>query len=422
MNLAQRFVAATAFGLAATVLAQGPQVIAEWDIQTQPGGARLIQDAQARFERAHPGFKVQRTQIPNDAYKTKLKIAMGANEPPCVFTNWGGGVLREYVRAGQVVDLSPYLAQDPAFRDRFLPSAFAATTTQGKVYGLPGENTTAAVIYYNTEIFARFGLTPPKTWSELMKLVEALRARDVAPFALANKAKWPGSMYYMYLVDRVGGPEPFRKALARAPGGSFADPAFVEAGKYLQELVRAGAFAQGFNGLDYDVGASRRLLYSGKAAMELMGSWESSNMKNENPGFAKKMDFFPFPGLARGKGQAGNVVGSVGQNFYSVSTACKTPDAAYKLITTMFDDESVQARLQDKRLVPLKELAVTDAAMQRMMKLVADAPNVQLWYDQELPPQLAELHKDTVQALFGLSITPEEAAQKMEALAAQILK
>lgn len=422
MNPAPLCSAALAFGLATAALAQEPKVITEWDIQTQPGGSKLIQEAQARFEKANPGFKVQRTQIPNDAYKTKLKIAMGANEPPCVFTSWGGGVLREYIKAGQVVDLGPYLAKDPAFRERFLPSAFDAITWQGKTYGLPGENTTAAVIYYNTEIFAKFGLAPPKTWPELMKLVETLKANDVAPFALANKAKWPGSMYYMYLVDRIGGPEVFRKAIARAPGGSFADPAFVEAGKYLQELVRAGAFAQGFNGLDYDIGAARRLLYSGKAAMELMGTWESSNIKNENPEFAKKVDFFPFPGVPGGKGQAGNVVGSVGQNFYSISTACKTPEAAYQLITTMLDEASVKARLADKRLVPVKELTIADAPMQRVMQLVADAPAVQLWYDQELPPQLAELHKDTVQALFGLSITPEEAAQKMQALAVQILK
>lgn len=422
MNLAQLSIAAAAFGLAASVLAQEPAVITEWDIQTQPGPAKTMQDAVARFERAHPGYKVQRTQILNEAYKVKLKIAMGANDPPCVFTNWGGGVLREYVKAGQVVDLTPYLDKDAAFRDRFLPSAFSATTSQGKVYGLPGENTVAAVVYYNTEIFAKLGLTPPNTWPELMKTVATLKAKGIAPFALANKGKWPGSIYYMYLVDRLGGPEVFRRAANRSPGGSFADPVFIEAGKYLQELVRAGAFAQGYNGLDYDVGASRKLLYSGKAAMELMGSWQLSDIKNENPEFAKKVDFFPFPTLPGGKGAQGNAIGSVGQNFYSVSTACKAPEAAYRLITAMVDEASVQARLEEKRLVPVKGLVISDPAMQRVMQLVAAAPAVQLWYDQELPPQLGELHKDTVQALFGLSITPEEAAQKMETLAAQLLK
>lgn len=413
---------AAGLACAGAAAAQESKTITEWDIQTQPASAKIIQDALARFEKANPGYKAERAQIPNDAYKTKLKIAFGANEPPCVFTNWGGGGLREYVKAGQVVDLTPYLAKDAAFRERFIPSAFDATTIQGKTYGLPGENTAAAVVYYNTELFAKHGLTPPKTWPELLAVVEAFKAKGVAPFALANKAKWPGSMYFMYLVDRIGGPEVFQKAATRAPGGSFADPVFVEAGRKLQELVKAGAFAQGFNGLDYDVGASRRLMYSDKAAMQLMGTWESSSMANENPGFVKKVDFFPFPAVAGGKGQAGAVVGSVGNNFYSVSAACKAPEAAYQMIKTMVDDAAVQARLADNRMVPIKGLKVSDPTMQRVMKLVADAPAVQNWYDQELPPQLAELHKDTVQALFGLSITPEEAAQKMETLAAQILR
>ena len=49
-----------------------------------------------------------------------------------------------------------------------------------------------------------------------------------------------------------------------------------------------------------------------------------------------------------------------------------------------------------------------------MMDLVANSSNVQLWYDQELSPNLAQVHLNTVQALFGLSLTPEAAAQQME--------
>jgi len=402
------------------VAAQGAPVITAWDIQTQPGVSRVLQDAGKRFESSHAGYTVQRSPIANEAYKVKLKIAVGANQPPCVFANWGGGLLREYVKAGQVLDLSPYLARDEAFRARFLPRAFDATTFDGKVYGLPGEETSAAVVFYNAELFRRHGLKPPRTWPELMALVGTLKGLGIAPFALANKSKWPGSMYFMYLVDRIGGPDTFRKAAARTGGEGFAAPAFVEAGRYLQELVKAGAFAPGFNGLDHDTGASRRLLYAGKAAMTLMGSWELGNMQNENPAFRKKVDFFPFPTVPNGKGASDAVIGSIGTNFYSISSACKSPEAAYALIKTMVDDEAVRARLANSRMVPVKGLKVADPLLQRLMSTVVSAPSVQLWYDQELPPQLAELHKDTVQALFGLSMTPEQAALKMEALAARM--
>lgn len=406
--------AALAFLLSTAAEAQAPKTIIEWDLQTTPGAVKVLQDAADRFERANPGFKVEESHILNDAYKTKLKIAFGANEPPCVFSSWGGGPLREYVKADQVVDLTPYLDKDPAFRDRFLPTSFGPVTTGGKIYGLPAENTATAVIFYNKEIFARYQLTPPATWDELMTVIKVLKAHDVAPFALANKSKWPGSMFYVYLVDRIGGPDAFRKAVDRAPDGSFADPAFVEAGERIQDLVKAGAFAQGYNGLDYDVAASRRLLYSGRAAMELMGSWEAATIRNENSAFYDKLDFFPFPAIPGGKGDPNDLIGTLGDNFVSVSTACKDPDAAVGLIKTLTDDTAAEARLADKRVMPLKNLQVTEPLLQRINQLIVGAPNVQLWYDQELPPKLGEVHKDTSQALFGLSLTPQAAAQQME--------
>jgi raffinose/stachyose/melibiose transport system substrate-binding protein len=407
--------------LALVASAQDSKVVSEWDIQTQPAASKVLQDAASRFEKANPGFKVERSAIPNDAYKAKLKIAFGANEPPCVFNNWGGGPLREYIKAGQVLDLTPYLAKDNAFRSRFVSASFDTAKMDGKVYGIPAEDTSLAVVYYNKEMFEKLNLQTPKTWPELLKTIEVLKSNGVAPFALANQAKWPGSMYFMYLADRIGGAEAFRKAANRAPGGSFTDPAFIEAGKKLQELVKIGAFAPGFNGLDYDVGGSRRLLYSGKAAMTLMGTWEGSAIKNENPDFFKKVDFFPFPTIPGGKGSTG-LIGSVGQNFYSVSKACKNPEAAVNLLKSMVDDEAVQARLADNRIVPIKGLKVTEPSQQRVLKMLADASNVQLWYDQDLPPKLGELHKELVQSLLGLSVTPEEAAQKMEAAAKEELK
>ena len=399
------------------VQAQESKTITQWDLQTTTGAVKILGDAVARFEKANPGYKVEQSHIQNDAYKTKLKIAFGANQPPCVFSSWGGGPLNEYVKAGQVVDLTDYLAKAPEYHDRFAPAGFKSVTYNGKTYGVPAENTAMAVMFYNKELFAKFKLTPPKSWDELMNVVQVLKKNNIAPFALANKNKWPGSMYFVYLVDRIGGSDVFEKAAARAPGASFTDPVFVEAGKRLQELVKAGAFATGYNGLDYDVGGSRRLLYSGRAAMELMGTWEAATIRNENPGFYEKLDFFQFPTVPGGKGDAKAVVGTVGDNFFSVSSACKEPEAAFKLVQFLTDDISAQARLDDKRIMPVKGLKTDDPFLNRVIDMVGEATNVQLWYDQELPPKLAEVHKDTVQALFGLSITPEEAAQQMEAAA-----
>jgi raffinose/stachyose/melibiose transport system substrate-binding protein len=400
-----------------TASAGDVKTITSWDLQTQAKTIETFDDAVKRFEAKNKGYKVKGSHIANDAYKTKLKVAFGANEPPCVFTTWGGGPLREYIKAGQVVNLAPYLKKNQKFMDRFAPASFSATTYKGDIYGLPAESTAVAVVIYNKAIFKKLNITPPKTWGELMKVVKTLNDNKIAPFALANKTKWPGSMYFVYLVDRLGGPEVFQKAADRLPGGSFEDPIFIKAGKMIQDLVKAGGFARGYNGLSYDVGGSRRLLYSGQAAMEVMGSWEFSTISNENPEFAKNVGFFPFPAVEDGKGDPTNVIGTLGDNFVSIASSCPHKDAAFDLLMHLTDDAAVQKKLENNKIMPVKGLKVEDPYLAGVMDVVNKAKSVQLWYDQELPPALGEIHKDTTQELFGLSITPEEAAAKMEAAA-----
>jgi raffinose/stachyose/melibiose transport system substrate-binding protein len=384
-----------------------------WHHQTAGEGPHLIQQAVDRFKSSHPNVDVEVVPINNDAYKTKIKVAIGAGNAPCIFPSWGGGTLREYVKANQVVDLSSYMSKDN-YKGRFLDAAYTPITFDGKVYGVPIENTTLAVIFYNKAIFQKFKLSEPETYDDLLKIVRTLKQNGVAPFALANKPKWPGSMFFMYLVDRLAGPETFAKAAAHE-GATFEDPVFIEAGRRLQELVRAGAFQEGFNGLDFDPGGTRALMYSGKAAMELMGTWQLSTIKGENAAFYQNnLGFFPFPAIREGKGDPRDIVGTVGDNFYAISSTCKSPDEAFALLQYMIDDTSVALRAKAGRVPPVKGFKTEDPVLQQILKLVEQAPNVQLWYDQYLPPSVAETHKDTSQALFALSMTPEQAAKTLE--------
>jgi raffinose/stachyose/melibiose transport system substrate-binding protein len=389
------------------------RTIAIWHHQTAGEGPKLIQQAVDRFKQDHPGVSVEVVAINNDAYKTKIKVAIGAGNAPCVFPTWGGGPLREYVKANQIVDLTPFITKDN-YKDRFPAAAFDSITFDGKIYGVPVENTAIAVIIYNKAIFQKYNIKPPATDTELFAIMRTLKQNGIAPFALANKPKWPGSMFYMYFVDRLAGPEAFAKAEARQDGG-FESPAFIEAGRRVQGLVKDGAFQEGFNGLDYDAGATRALLYSGKAAMELMGTWTIGAINGENPTFYhENLAFFPFPAVTGGTGDPKNLIGTVGDNFYSVSPTCKDPENAFKLIQYLIDDTSVAARAKAGRVPPVKGFKTDDVILQQVIDMVAQAPHVQLWYDQQLPPAVGEAHKDTSQALFSMSMTPEEAARRME--------
>jgi raffinose/stachyose/melibiose transport system substrate-binding protein len=221
-------------------------------------------------------------------------------------------------------------------------------------------------------------------------------------------------MYYMYLVDRLGGPEPFAAAAARE--GSFEAESFVRAGEIIQEFVEMGAFVEGYNGLDYDTGQSRVLLYAGQAAMELIGSWNIQTVKAENEAFFENMGFFPFPAIEEGEGDPSTVVGTVGDSYYHIASSCDHPEEAFEFLTYLLDEQSIDERLDAGRIPPIAGVSemLDEPLSQEIMRVVEDAAGVQLWYDQYLPVELGEVHKDTMQALFGMAITPEEAAAAQE--------
>lgn len=394
-----------------------PVKLTMWHIQTTDPMPGIIEDSMKRFKADNSNYDVEISVMQNDAYKTKLQIAMSSNTMPDIFFSWSGGPMNQYIDSNKLADLTQ-LMNENNYKDRFMDAAINQATYKDKLWAVPVENTSVAMFFYNKEIFQKYNLQVPKTVAELEKVCDTLLANKIIPFSLANKTQWTGSMYYMYLVDRIGGADAFNNAAGRT--GSFENEAFTQAGNKIQEWVKKNYFNKGFNGLDEDSGQSRTLLYSGKAAMTLMGSWFLSTAAGENKDFMSKVGSFPFPAVEGGKGDPNSVVGTVGDNFYHVSAGCKDIPGAFKAITYMIDDTAVAKRIEAGRIPPVKAVKVNDPLLQNVLDSVQKAPSVQLWYDQYLPPELSQLHKDTSQAIFGLQKTPEEVNKEMEAAAKKV--
>ncbi len=388
--------------------------ISFWHLSDQ--GTEMIQGFVDRYMADHPDVEVEVVPIQSEPYKTKVNVAMEAGSPPCIFSTWTGGTLHEYVDAGRVLDLTAYMNEDD-YKDRFLDGAIQQATYQDKIWAVPIDNISIAVIFYNKTVFEENGIAIPRTYGELLAVIDKVKAAGIAPFTLAGKNKWTESMFFMYIVDRLAGPGVFENAADRK-GGSFEDPVFIQAGTMVQDLVKMGAFVDGFNGLDYDTGQSRMLLYADKAAMELMGTWDIGTVQAENPEYYDaSLGFFPFPAIEGGAGDPNDLVGTLGDNFYSISSTCKYPQEAFELLQYLIDDEAVNERVASGRIPPVRGITIDDPVLAQVKQIFEAAPNVQLWYDQYLPPSVSEVHKDTVQALFGLTMTPEEAASALEAAA-----
>jgi raffinose/stachyose/melibiose transport system substrate-binding protein len=385
----------------------GKKVLEFWHID--PGEKeKVYEEAVQRFEEKHPDVDVKILQIPNDAYKQKLSVAMSGNDAPDVFHSWGGGWLKNFVQQDKVLDIT-----DATDKTHFNELALANATFDDKVYGLP-LSLSIDVIFYNKEIFEKYGLKAPKTYDEWLTVIDTLNENNIIPIALANQTKWPGAYLFMNFASRIAGPELFESAFNRE-GRGFDDPAYVQAGKYLQEMVERDAFNPGFNGVPYDEGQGRQLLYSGQAAMMDMTISFLNNVRQEAPEFEEKLDFFLFPTVSGGKGDQTQIGAATGP-VWSVAKNSENPDLATELAKELTSAETAQ-NYTDRTgsLTAVKDIVPADEFTKRFYDVVQQATHMQMPYDQTLPPEMAELHKDTTQAIYGLDMTPEEAAQKMEA-------
>ncbi|MCL2209203.1 MAG: extracellular solute-binding protein [Treponema sp.] len=390
----------------------GKETIEIWHCQAEGDGPAIFNRAKARFEKANPDIKINVVTVMNDTYKQRLAVAMAAGKAPDLFFSWTGGPMFEYVNNNQIVDLTSYMNANPAFRDKLLPAGVAQGTYNGKNYGVPTTNIALATIYYNKEIFQRLNLRVPTTIRELETVCDTLLRNNITPFSLANLTRWTGSMYFMYLATRYGGTQPFIKAVDGS--GNFTDPAFIYAGRKISEWAGKNYFIQGFNGLDWDAAQARTPLYRGEAAMLLMGSWFVSQAQSESPDFYAKMGIFSFPRVEEGTGNPASVVGSVGDNFYHVSASSKNPAKAFEFLTFLLDDQGVKEMIADGKIPPVKGVQVTNPISQDILNQVNNAPDVQLWYDQSLSPEVAQVHLITSQELFARTKTPEAAAQELQ--------
>ncbi|WP_297285717.1 extracellular solute-binding protein [uncultured Brachyspira sp.] len=400
--------------------ASDENTIKVWHVQNVGEQVLIKERAGERFKKENPGYDVEIVALKDNAYKTQIQIALGANTPPDVFFTWTGGGMIDYIKAGKIIDLTPYIAKYD-LSNRLVPASLLQASYEGKIYALPVDSTTIAMVFYNKKLFEENGWTVPTTLRELESLCDKILAKGIKPFALANKTKWPASIYYMYLVQRIGGNKVFYDAANRVNGGSFENPAFIEAGKKLVEWVDKGYFNDGFNGLDNDSGQSTILFYTGKSAMVIAGSFLVGTIASENPEFLNQVDAFLFPAIEGGKGDPRELVGTIGENFYCISSTSKHPDQAFELMTKFIDDQSVEELTKIAKLPPVKGASIDSPIFNKIVAAIEEAPDVQLFYDQYLPRELAEVHKDTLQAMMGKTITPEEACKQLEAKALELL-
>lgn len=381
-----------------------------WPAGVSAGQNKIVNQIIDEYQKENPNVTIKQEVLDNEQYKNKLKVLSASNELPDVGVTWAAGFLKPYVEGNLFAPVDDLLSGE--LNGKFVSGTTEAYAVNDKTYALPIEFNIAPV-YYNKAIFEQFKLEVPQTYEQFQQVVKTLSDNGIAPIALGNKDRWTGSLWYMYLADRIGGQEKLANAINGT--GSFKDEGLVKAASEIQSLVDGNAFVKGYNGLSNEEAKSEFL--NGKAGMYMMGTWELPNFttNEEIPQeFRERVGFFKFPTVEGGKGDINSWVGGPGVGLF-ISENSKVKDEAKAFVeyfVTKWGEQSVTGA----GVIPATKV---DTAALELPQLYIDlfnemnqASSITLFADVQMQANAAETHLNMIQALFGKAVTPEKFSEE----------
>jgi len=358
------------------------------------------------YEKAHPNIHIELDSLNTDQQKTKLKTQAASKEVPDITIVNPAAQMKPFVDAGLLAPLNDMISQN-GLKNTYQSGLLDYYSFNGNVYALPDGNN-IEVVYYNKDLFAQAGIAKtPTTFEEMLQDVKTLKAKGITPIAIGEKDSWTGSFLFMNILLRTNGGPGFLKDVVDGKK-KFNDPAFVEAVNAFQDLVQDGAFPDGATSIDATAGGN--LFRTGKAAMWVIGSWETG--ANDASSVAGKVGAFQFP-TVNGKGDPNEFMLAPGSAFaISAGSAhlqetkdflnyfcLNMPKKQFELKNAVGLGQKVDG---DLKAAGYSDLAITIASLFNNVK------GGDLAFDNTMNPATAQAHLNSIQNLFVQKTDPTQ--------------
>ncbi len=237
------------------------------------GGANklAIDEIVANFEAANPDIKIVQIPFDDDTYSnTGLITQLQSSDVPDIYFQWAGYPVTRDTEAGYAMDLTEAMADGwgATFNDSVWTDG-AGTVVDGKIRMVPISLDVTNTLWYNTDIFADYGLVPPATWDDFVAIVKTLAEKGETPIIEGNDEWWPLGNWASHIAYRVVPPAELEAAFKQdAP---FNTPGFKKALGLLDTLQEAGGFNRDLQGLGAD--PAMAAFFDGAGVIHPIGSW-----------------------------------------------------------------------------------------------------------------------------------------------------
>jgi glucose/mannose transport system substrate-binding protein len=169
------------------------------------------------FNELHPDIEVENAAVAGGAgtnAKAVLATRMQGNDPPSTFQVHGGEELKKsWVAADKMAPLND-LYKENDWMDKFPEALIDLVSNDGNIYSVPVNIHRGNVIFYNMEIFEKYGIEVPTTLDEFFTVAEKLKDAGVTPLALGDKETWEATQIFENVLAAELGTEDYIKLFA----------------------------------------------------------------------------------------------------------------------------------------------------------------------------------------------------------------
>lgn len=378
---------------------------------SDPVPKKAMEELIADFQKANPDVTVKWNNFDHEGYKSAIRNFLTADAPDVVAW-YAGNRMEPFVKAGLFEDVTDVWTAN-GLEDQ-LKSASPSMTIDGKKWGVPYTYYQWG-IYYRKDIFQSQGITPPKTWAELLAASKKLKDAGITPFTIGTKAQWPAAGWFDYLDLRVNGYD-FHMQLTsgKVP---YTDPRVKAVFEKWAELVKPGYFIENHAAIDWQDAVPQ--LVQGKAAMYLMGNFAVATFKNGGLK-EEQIGFLPFPEITAGL----PIAEEAPTDTFHIPKGAKNKDDAKKFLAYIASPE-----VQSKMNATLGQLPVnnkaekpTDPFLEAGFDMLSKATAIAQFYDRDAQAEIAKADMEGFQEFMVKPDKIDAILARLEKIRARVYK
>ncbi len=174
-----------------------------WSAAEQKNFQKVI----AGFEKQYPNVTVSYTSKGNDI-PTILATAIAGGSPPDMADVAQPGLVTQLVQQGK---LKPITYAKSVISANFSPGFVKLGQVNGKLYALLYKASNKSTLWYNVPVLKQAGVSPPKTWSQLISGAKTIKASGTPAWSLCGASGWTLTDLFENIYLRLYGPTKYNE-------------------------------------------------------------------------------------------------------------------------------------------------------------------------------------------------------------------